>query len=210
MKFLEIGGNFKKGENWDLYNVEPRRGGLVHDMTDLPMPNVEDNTYDGVFSEHFIEHITKEDGINFFKEMHRVMKPGAVIRTIWPSMDFVDHLNSNEDMSQDKFVMKYHNYFIEHGRPKPFESSYYDSTISKEELEKMTKQQQVAFRICHQEGEHKHIWYVQEMINALTEIGFANASERPYRKSTLDEFNNIDRNDDIRPPHSGVVEAIKL
>jgi len=209
MKFLEIGGNRKRGENWVLYNIEARQGGKIHDMTVLPIPDEEDETYDGVFSEHFLEHISKEDGINFLKEMYRVMKPGAVIRTIWPSMDFVDVMNSNVDMSDNHFVRKYHNYFIEHGRPQPFDHPYYNSIITKEELNKMTLQQRVAFRICHQEGEHKHIWYVQELIDALHEVGFVNASSEPYRQSRLVEFNNIDRNDDIRPPHSGVVEATK-
>ena len=163
MRFLEIGGNFKRGESWDLYNVEQRRGGLVHDMTDLPIPDVEDNTYDGVFSEHFFEHITKEEGINFLKEMYRIMKPGAVIRTIWPSMDFIDYLNSDVDLSDNHFVVKYHSYFIQ--REKPFNNPYYNSLISSDQLSKMSKQQQVAFRMMHQEGEHKHIWYKQELID---------------------------------------------
>ena len=54
MKFLEIGGNRKRGENWVLYNIEARQGGKIHDMTVLPIPDEEDETYDGVFSEHFL------------------------------------------------------------------------------------------------------------------------------------------------------------
>ena len=68
MRLLEIAGNFKRSEEWDVIRDRKVRGGIVHDMTNLPIPGIEDNTYDGVYSEHFIEHMTKEHGINFFKE----------------------------------------------------------------------------------------------------------------------------------------------
>lgn len=207
MKFLEIGGNFKRSAEWDVYNGVRVRGGVVHDMTSLPIPGIEDETYDGVYSEHFLEHLTKTDGINFLKEMYRVMKPGAVIRTVWPSMDFVDMLNSEEDHSNNSFVVMYNKYILD--RENPFRHPYYRSMHSLEQINSMSKQKKAALRLLHQEGEHKHLWYKQELINTLHELGFLEAKEKPYRKSRIEQFDNIEKNDPMRTLHSTVVEAIK-
>ena len=92
MKFLEIAAGRKRGLNWDAVRdvADPAKGVEKYDMTDLPMKGVLDNTYNGVYSEHFIEHLTKEEGLNYFKEMYRVMTPGGIVRSIWPPMEFVE------------------------------------------------------------------------------------------------------------------------
>ena len=41
-----------------------------------------------IFSEHFIEHLTYEDGLLFFKEASRVLKKGGVLRTSTPDSNF--------------------------------------------------------------------------------------------------------------------------
>lgn len=207
MRFLEIAGNFKRSPEWDVIRDMRVRGGIVHDMTNLPIPGIEDETYDGVHSEHFIEHLTKEQGINFLKEMYRVMKSGAVIRTIWPSMDFIDLLRSDKNLNDHPFVSMYNQYILD--REKPFTHPYYRSFASVEEIYRMNKQQKAALRLLHQEGEHKHLWYKQELINTLTDLGFKDAREHPYRNSRFSSFHEIDSTDPMRTHHSTVVEATK-
>lgn len=207
MKFIEVGGNFKRNESWDVYNSVRVRGGIVHNMTILPIPNINDDTYDGVYSEHFLEHLAKDDGVAFLKEMYRIMKPGATIRTIWPSMDFVDMLNSSNDHSSHPFVEMYNRYIID--RENPFNNQYYRSIVTVDQIASMSKQKKAALRLLHQEGEHKHLWYKQELMDCLADLGFKQCVECEYRKSGLAEFNNIDRDDPMRSLHSMVVEAIK-
>lgn len=48
-----------------------------------------DSTVDMVYTEHFIEHLTKEDGLAFLTEICRVLKPGGVLRLSTPSLDFL-------------------------------------------------------------------------------------------------------------------------
>ena len=74
MRFLEIAGSKQRGLNWDAVRDVKMQGVMVYDMTDLPMKGVDDQTYSGVYNEHFIEHLTKDEGINFLKEMLRVMR----------------------------------------------------------------------------------------------------------------------------------------
>lgn len=208
MKFLEIAGSYNRGPDWDIIRDIPIIGkGIIHDMRKLPIPSIADNTYDGVYSEHFIEHLTKDEGIAFFKEMYRIMQPGAVIRTIWPSMDFVDKLNNDINMEDHPYVKMYHQYIIMSERP--FTKPYYASIVTAEQLISMPRRQQVALRLMHQEGEHKCIWYKQDLIAALQNAGFKNVSEEHYFKSRFDRFNNIDNKQSMRPHESCVVEAIK-
>ena len=59
-RYLEIAASKKRNLNWDAVRDVPVPGGLVYDMRKLPMRGVDDNTYNGVYSEHFIEHLEKE------------------------------------------------------------------------------------------------------------------------------------------------------
>ena len=55
----------------------------VHDLTKFPYPFA-DNSIDGAFSSHFLEHLTGEQRIKYFNEMYRILKPGAKIKHIHP------------------------------------------------------------------------------------------------------------------------------
>lgn len=50
----------------------------------LPFQN---NEVDGVYSEHFIEHLSQTDGIGFLRECRRILKPGGTIRIATPDLE---------------------------------------------------------------------------------------------------------------------------
>ena len=56
MKFLEIAASRKRDLNWDAVRdvADPANGVEKYDLTNLPMKGILDNTYNGVYSEHFI------------------------------------------------------------------------------------------------------------------------------------------------------------
>jgi predicted SAM-dependent methyltransferase len=197
MRFLEIAGSKQRGLNWDAVRDVPMPGVMVYDMRDLPMKGVLDETYNGVYNEHFIEHLTKDEGINFLKEMLRVMKPGAIIRTIWPPMEFVEWLRQDEDLDNHPWVQHYYNFYV------------VKHNFAPKGTEFMRIQDQCAEGIMWQNGEHKHIWSKQELIDTLKEIGYYNVREMKYQKSLLPAFNNIDTPGEVRAFHSAVVEAMK-
>jgi predicted SAM-dependent methyltransferase len=45
-----------------------------------------DSSVDLIFNEHFLEHITREEGEQFLKECYRVLKPGGVLRVSTPDL----------------------------------------------------------------------------------------------------------------------------
>jgi hypothetical protein len=197
MRYLEIAPNKIRGLNWDGVRDVPAPGCIVYDMRKLPMAGVDTDTYHGVYNEHFIEHLEKAEGINFFREMLRVMKPGGIIRTIWPSMDFVDFLRSDQDLTNHPFVQGYYNFYVVKHKFAPPGNE--DKSI----------QEQCALGLLHQNGEHKHLWYKGEMIDTLIKLGYQNIKEMPYMKSGVRDFNDIDTPGQIRALHSAVVEASK-
>tara|TARA_E500000318_G_scaffold46866_2_gene44199 strand:- start:1731 stop:2336 length:606 start_codon:yes stop_codon:yes gene_type:complete len=199
MRFLEIAASRKRGLNWDAVRdvADPANGVEKYDLTKLPMRGVQDETYNGVYSEHFIEHLTKEEGINFFKEMFRIMKPGGVIRSIWPPMEFVEWLRQDDDLDKHPWVQHYYRFYIVKHKFAPKGTEF------------MRMQDQCAEGIMWQNGEHKHIWRKKELVDSLKDIGYNNVREYKYQQSGLPAFANIDTPGDIRAFHSAVIEASK-
>ncbi len=69
---------------WINYDIEKNPGVVVHDLR-KPLPH-KNATVDFIFSEHFIEHIDKNEAKKMLRDCHRVLKPGGVIRIITPDL----------------------------------------------------------------------------------------------------------------------------
>jgi len=73
-------------ENW--INIDGFLDRNVHFSVDfsrrLPFP---DESFDGVFCEHVIEHFTFEDASIVCREILRILKPGGVVRLIVPDAE---------------------------------------------------------------------------------------------------------------------------
>ncbi|RMG42643.1 MAG: glycosyltransferase, partial [Methanobacteriota archaeon] len=84
--YLNIGSGDKKLEGFINIDMIPGADIQADVTKGLPFP---DNSVDGIFSEHFIEHISQADGINFFRECRRVLKPGGRVRVATPDLDHI-------------------------------------------------------------------------------------------------------------------------
>ena len=200
-RYLEIAAGAKRGLNWDAVRdvADPAKGVEKYDMRDLPMKGVMDNTYDGVYNEHFIEHLEKDDGVAFLKEMYRVLKPGGTIRTIWPPYEFVVKLLSDDQLTPDEefFCAAYHNFYIvKHGFCPP---EYRDRSI----------REQCGRALLWQQGEHLYVWSKAELMATMKDMGFIMVRSHKYQESRVSDFKGIDTPGKIRMLHSAVVEAQK-
>lgn len=100
--FLDLGCGQNKSTEESLYQnsliTEANKGNVkiigidnqkvegvdkVWDLTKFPYP-FENESIDGAFSSHFLEHLDGFERIKFFNEMHRVLKTGAKMRLIHP------------------------------------------------------------------------------------------------------------------------------
>ncbi|GAB1232684.1 hypothetical protein UT4_11500 [Ferrigenium sp. UT4] len=60
-----------------------------------------DRTVDGVYSEHFFEHLTQAEGLRFLRECRRVLKPDGRIRIAMPDLDELVRRYQSEDWRGD-------------------------------------------------------------------------------------------------------------
>ena len=195
-RYLEIAAERPRGLNWTVMNLATHSGVAKGDATNLPLP-YSDNEFNGVYSEHFIEHMYKYQGINFFKEVKRILQPGGVIRTVWPPYEFVERLVSGEKLNEQEtnFVEHYYNFYVVKEKFSPPGNDH------------RSKREQCALGLLHQKGQHLYIWSKAEMIDTLKSLGFSDVKEHNYRSSRISDFNNIDTAGVIRALHSAVVEA---
>lgn len=72
---IDLSG-FAQANGYKFQQLDARKG--------IPF---KDNTVDLIYSSHFIEHLTFEEGYKFLQECHRVMKPGGIFRLTMPDSE---------------------------------------------------------------------------------------------------------------------------
>jgi predicted SAM-dependent methyltransferase len=64
-----------------------------------------DETFDYIFSEHMIEHMTYRDGVNMLRECHRILKKLGKIRIETPNLAFLVELYRNDkSLLQQEYI----------------------------------------------------------------------------------------------------------
>ena len=109
-KYLQLGcGNSDIDKNFinaDFFTLDffnPFKKKKIHYL-DLryPLP-FKDNSFEGVFTEHTVEHLYASEVDNLIKEVYRVLKPGAILRIIVPDLKkYVEFYNNkNIDLGRE-------------------------------------------------------------------------------------------------------------
>jgi predicted SAM-dependent methyltransferase len=80
---LNLGGGGNTNTRYLTADIDPRADVYVDLTRPLPMKTGSTNA---IFLEEVIEHISKDQGIELFKECHRILKPGGCIRIITPNI----------------------------------------------------------------------------------------------------------------------------
>lgn len=113
---LHIGSGEHLIVGWLNTDIGMLPGVVTMDATEeFPFP---DNTFDYVFSEHMIEHVSYEDGAVMLRECHRVMRPGGVIRIVTPDLAAAIGLyNDNRSAIQQKYLSYFMATFLPNCRP---------------------------------------------------------------------------------------------
>lgn len=72
----------------------------------FPLP-FEDNSVDYIFHEHFIEHLTVEEGQTALKDFLRVLRPGGVMRIATPDLETTVDKYINLPIEEDSVLKKF-------------------------------------------------------------------------------------------------------
>lgn len=139
---------------------------INHDLSSgIPFKNEE---LDYIYHEHFIEHLSYEDGLKFMQECFRVLKFGGVMRIACPDLDvLIKHYQDNTWYKQE-WVSKYNCEWIE----------------SRCHM----------INICMTYWGHKFIYNKEELKTRLIKAGFKdeNILEQQFGVSDFKELCNID------------------
>jgi len=97
--FLHLGCGGRLFDGWiniDLMSMGPRPDVLLDLSQGLPAA---DHSVDRIYSEDFLEHITRDSGRRLLADCYRVLKPGGVMRLLTPDLkQFVQkYIERNEN-----------------------------------------------------------------------------------------------------------------
>jgi len=104
--FLNIGCGSRKLENWVNIDLDEGADLSLDVRNGLPF---EDESVELIFNEHFIEHITQLEGIEFLRECRRMLVPGGTLRLATPDLDelIVDYSSDEGFLAPDWFNFGY-------------------------------------------------------------------------------------------------------
>jgi predicted SAM-dependent methyltransferase len=122
----------------------------------------DNNSVDIIYCSHTLEHFSKQEGLVFLQECHRVMKKGGIIRIVVPDLkSFVEEYRKG-NMRSDEFVEKL-------GVLYEKKKSHFKNLL-------MTITQ----------FPHRCMYDTETLSNILTAIGFVVESKQPFKGDILD------------------------
>jgi len=156
-------------EGWINVDLDNKKADLNCDLRE-PLP-FESSSVDYIYSEHFIEHLSFKDGVKFFKECFRILRPGGVIRVATPDLDYV--------VFRHFFFWKKQPWIEQYG---------YGHVKTKAEL----------LNICFREWGHQHLYNREELERGLEEAGFSKISKSGFCKSKHPELRGLETRKESR------------
>jgi len=138
-----------------------------------------DNEAGFIVSHHMIEHLTREEGINFLRECYRILEPGGVIRLSTPDLNGLaeDYVSGN--------IMQYSPVNVAVENAKDDDDAFF----------------QILFY------GHKTLYRTESLRKALREVGFIEDRAMPFNKSRSEVIQH--ETVDSYPTLSIYCEAIK-
>ena len=121
-----------------------------------------DHAVDGVYSEHFFEHLTQAEGLGFLRECRRVLKPGGAVRIAMPDLDELVNRYISEDWRGNGDMFKLG----------------FDWVVNRCEM----------LNIAMREWGHKHVYNEEELVRIAQASGLQPIKRCEHGKSDTPEF----------------------
>jgi len=103
---LQIGAGSNILDGW-LNTNSPKFSRKVIFLDATKQFPFDDSTFDYIFSEHQIEHLTYEEGLFMLRECLRVLKPGGKIRIATPSLEMLFGLHVPVKSARQQYYIKW-------------------------------------------------------------------------------------------------------
>jgi predicted SAM-dependent methyltransferase len=172
VKKLEIGARVASLDGWLSTDVNPVSEGTVFLDATKPFP-FDSGTFDYIYCEHMIEHISWQNGQTMLRECRRILKPRGVMRIATPDLEVILGLYS-PTLSVDQ---KY----------------YIEWMIHKELPEVSAHKAPFVINNAFRNWGHQFIYDGNLMTLALERCGFIDIRRCAYGKSNEEQLRQIER-----------------
>ncbi len=174
---LQIGSGDNDLIGWLNTDLYPRKGFAYLDAS-KPIP-IDDATFDRVYSEHMIEHVSFQESYAFLKECFRILRPGSKIRIATPDLEkYIGLFNTDNNPLNDKYIEWISSNWLEKGGI-PFKNPSFIINL-----------------VMHAWG-HLFIFDFDTFRTVLEEIGYKNVTRHNYNESEDIHFHNIERHGEV-------------
>jgi predicted SAM-dependent methyltransferase len=151
--------------NWINIDLDSSIADIKHDLRNqLPY---EENSIDFIYNEHFIEHLTAQEGLHLLCECYRVLKPNGVLRVA--TFDLDDLIKYLQPGSTDwrTYVDPLNTFSAVQTRAEYFNLTFYS-------------------------WGHKYLYNTEEMIRRFKDSGFTKLQECTIYQSLHSDLINLE------------------
>ena len=106
LRKLHIGAGDDALAGWLNTDIDPGADDVFFLDATKPFP-FNDNTFDYVYSEHMIEHISRRDASFMLNECRRVLKPSGIIRIATPDLQVIAGLYAGNGDPDNQYYIKW-------------------------------------------------------------------------------------------------------
>jgi SAM-dependent methyltransferase len=201
---LNIGAGTNILPEWLNIDINPTHEEILFVDATVPLP-FDNNSFDYVYSEHMIEHISFKEALHMLSEIHRILKPGGRVRISTPDIETIIGLfTSNKTESQKRYLhwsafemMGLYNSErskLQIHRPEWDISHSYFETFFPD-----PKNDTACFVINNffRSYGHKFLFDTKTLMNALESVGFVKIMRYSPDESDDEQFKRIEQHDSV-------------
>ncbi len=175
--YLNIGCGQQKLDGFVNIDLDPMADLQIDVRGGLPF---DDNSVAGIYSEHFLEHLSQAEGIAFMRECRRALKYDGVLRIAMPDLSYAVQRYLNNDWKVKTDIDKYGYEWIDNA------CEY--------------------LNISMREWGHKWLYDETELVRLVKYAGFSTVQRSDFGKSAVvSAFNGLE----TRAASRLIIEAIK-
>lgn len=157
-----------------------------------------DGELDYIYSEHMIEHLSYDGCKNYIKESYRCLKPGGIIRTAFPKIEFLMDTYKNPEL----YKIYIHTHY------KMFNTQLIDDFHGIENIP-------ISFLIndCYHMWGHQVMYDMNAIKKMFELVGFINIKECDFGESDHQIFKGIEHSNkmgyECNKLETGIIECTK-
>lgn len=153
------------------------------------LPGIAENSCDGVYCCHVLEHLSYEDCITAIRNTYRILKPGGIFRCVLPDLEcaawkYIDNLRCNDPEANVKFME--------------------ETLLGRQQRVRGIRQLiQTAFG----NKEHQYMWDHVSLTHQLQQAGFRQVRRCAFNDAADEMFKRVE--EEIRFQNAVALEATK-